>query len=151
MTPRGVNHGLKPVQTDTQMSKTATKPNGTSPRQFGLPQKTSLNSLQAVFTSLTKLYYIVNKTNYIYTLRATVCSGVAKKLKENKQDNNKITPPSRICSEGGGLRVVSFGVSSPLHVAPSPVLVVVRFPLHVFCQHLPACVVVHHRHLHHPL
>jgi hypothetical protein len=70
---------------------------------------------------LTKLYYVLNKTKYINTLQAVARSGVAKRLKENEkeQDKKKITPPSRICSNGGGSRVVMSIFCSLLFVSPS--------------------------------
>jgi hypothetical protein len=45
----------------------------------------------SIFSCLTKLYYVLNKTKYINTLQAVARSGVAKRLKENenKQHNKK--------------------------------------------------------------
>jgi hypothetical protein len=50
------------------------------------PKRLVLTGLLAVFSSLTKLYYIVNKTNDIYMLRAVAHSGVPMRPKEKEKE-----------------------------------------------------------------
>ena len=88
------------------------QPNRIGPVPFGsVDQKDRfITGLSAVFSILTKFYYLLNKTNYIHTLRAVARSGGVLLLRDRKKEKKiererkkKMAPPSRFCSEGGGL------------------------------------------------
>ena len=153
LTPKRGNHGPQLVQMVALIGRTTTKPTRTSPRQFGCPQKTGCHQFFRHFSILIKIYYILNKTNYIAPCEQVLTAVTGHSKREKKKirwKQKKMTPLMFVARAGPLLQHHCPCLSSwcqcswlVCHSLSLPALPVVAtsssllfIPRHPHCQHL---------------